>query len=319
MRTTAVALCLLMLASRGDAQEEATAHQVFGLDEKALAVDRAFYDGPLNWYYQANGASPSLSMRGYSSTPNGGVISRVTACAYNESAFDRTFRATASVVQGSSTLQSITFQRSFLDSRFSCHPLTDFNVTLAPGEFQIVVAYNLFDADNVFLGLPATDSGTAYDVQIGSARPPSATGPQGPIPIKGVGIAYRITENDSPPPPPPTCTPSDAALCLNNGRFKVEATFQAPGQPVGTAKVVKLTDETGYFWFFSSTNVELVVKVLNACGLNDTYWVFSAGLTNVRVDIKVTDTETGVAKTYTNPQGVKYVAVQDTAAFATCP
>lgn len=115
------------------------------------------------------------------------------------------------------------------------------------------------------------------------------------------------------------CSSSPTALCLNNNRFKVEATFQVPGQPVGTAQVQKLTADTGYFWFFNADNVEVVVKVLNGCGLNNRYWVFTAGLTDVRVDLTVTDTETGAVKTYTNPQGTKYVAVQDTAAFATCP
>src|SRR6185295_1277941 len=117
-----------------------------------------------------------------------------------------------------------------------------------------------------------------------------------------------------------TCTPSATALCLNNGRFKVEATFQAPGQPVGTAQVVKLTDETGYLWFFSSTNVEAVVKVINACVAPfNHYWFFGAGLTNVRVDLKVTDTKTGAVNIYTNPQGTTFKPIQDSSAFATCP
>jgi len=117
-----------------------------------------------------------------------------------------------------------------------------------------------------------------------------------------------------------TCTPSSTALCLNNGRFKVEATFQAPGQPIGTAQVVKLTDETGYFWFFSSVNVEVIGKVINACvPPYNHFWFFGGGLTNVRVDIKVTDTKTGAIKMYTNPQGAAFQPILDTGAFATCP
>ncbi|HSS77993.1 MAG TPA: hypothetical protein VLV54_14780 [Thermoanaerobaculia bacterium] len=34
---------------------------------------------------------------------------------------------------------------------------------------------------------------------------------------------------------------------------------------------MKLTDETGYLWFFSNTNVEAVVKVLNACSFNQRF------------------------------------------------
>jgi hypothetical protein len=115
------------------------------------------------------------------------------------------------------------------------------------------------------------------------------------------------------------CSPDADTLCLHADRFKVEATFQAPGQAAGTAQIVKLTDESGYLWFFSSTNVEAVVKVLNACGFNNRFWVFLAGLTNVRVDLTVTDTETGATKTYTNPQSTLFLPRADTDALPVCP
>ncbi|HEX5715648.1 MAG TPA: hypothetical protein VF179_05775, partial [Thermoanaerobaculia bacterium] len=82
---------------------------------------------------------------------------------------------------------------------------------------------------------------------------------------------------------------------------------------------VPLTSDTGYFWFFGSTNVEMIIKVLNGCGANNRYWVFAGGLTNVRVRITVTDTLRGVTKQYTNPQGTAFQPIQDTSAFATCP
>lgn len=115
------------------------------------------------------------------------------------------------------------------------------------------------------------------------------------------------------------CVPSATVMCLNNNRFKVEATFRTASAPSAAAKVFKLTDETGYFWFFTSTNVEVVVKVLNGCGLNSRYWVFAAGLTNVEVVLTVTDTLTGVPQTYVNPLDRPFPPLQDTNAFATCP
>jgi hypothetical protein len=73
------------------------------------------------------------------------------------------------------------------------------------------------------------------------------------------------------------------------------------------------------FWFFSPNNVEAIVKVVNGCSFNQRYWVFGAGLTNVAVTLRVTDTQSGILHTYTNAQGNAFQPIQDTAAFATCP
>jgi len=115
-----------------------------------------------------------------------------------------------------------------------------------------------------------------------------------------------------------TCTPSSTALCLSGGRFRVTADWQSTTAS-GSGNAVSLTPDTGYFWFFDQNNIEIVIKVLNACGVNNAYWVFAAGLTNVSVVLTVTDTKTGFVRTYVNPQNVAFNPVQDTAAFATCP
>jgi hypothetical protein len=116
-----------------------------------------------------------------------------------------------------------------------------------------------------------------------------------------------------------SCVDTDTAMCLNGGRFKVEATWSTPTNSNNTAgHAVKLTGDTGYFWFFSSANVEIVVKALNACSAFNSQWVFASGLTNVDVTLKVTDTQTGKTRTYKNPNGTSFLPVQDTAAF-TCP
>ena len=79
-----------------------------------------------------------------------------------------------------------------------------------------------------------------------------------------------------------------------------------------------LTDASGNFWFFSQTNIELDVKVLDGCGVNNRFWVFAAGLTNVKVDLTVTDTETGVSKVYHNPAAHVFSTITDAGAFASC-
>jgi lysyl endopeptidase len=120
------------------------------------------------------------------------------------------------------------------------------------------------------------------------------------------------------PPNPDACTPGPSTLCLNGDRFKVEATFQTVGGLPGTAQAVELTEETGYLWFFAATNVEVVIKILDACTFNQRFWVYAGGLTDVQVVITVTDTETGAVKTYTNPQSTKFQPITDSSAFDTC-
>ncbi|MFL6195294.1 MAG: serine protease [Thermoanaerobaculia bacterium] len=116
-----------------------------------------------------------------------------------------------------------------------------------------------------------------------------------------------------------TCVPSATVLCLGaTSRFKVEATFDT-GSQQGQAQAVKLTNDTGYLWFFDATNVELVVKVLDACSFNHRFWIYAGGLTNVRTVLTVTDMKTGTPKAYINPQKTAFQPIQDSNALETCP
>ena len=114
------------------------------------------------------------------------------------------------------------------------------------------------------------------------------------------------------------CIPSDTTLCLNDNRFMVEVDWRTQSD-TDSGRKFKLTSDTGYFWFFDPDNVEMVIKVLNACDFANRFWVFAGGLTNVEVDITVTDTETGTMNLYQNPLNQPFQPIQDTAAFNTCP
>jgi hypothetical protein len=117
----------------------------------------------------------------------------------------------------------------------------------------------------------------------------------------------------------PTCVGDNNSLCLAGYRFRVTATFQqTPEGPSSPATAVPLTNDTGYFWFFDPTNVEMVVKVLTGCAVNNDYWVFAGGLTDVGVELKVTDTLTGAVKMYSNAVGTPFQPIQDSSAFP-CP
>ena len=121
---------------------------------------------------------------------------------------------------------------------------------------------------------------------------------------------------------PSVCVPSATTLCLNNGRFEVKTRWRtANDSGDATAVPLDFAPDSGLFYFFSPTNIEMLVKVLNACvpALGNKYWVFFAATTNVELTVTVTDTQTGRFKVYTNPLGKAAAPVQDTSAFDTCP
>ncbi len=116
----------------------------------------------------------------------------------------------------------------------------------------------------------------------------------------------------------PACQTDATNLCLHGGRFKVTAHWTTPSQS-GQAEPFGLGNDSGYFIFFDVANVELVVKVLDGCGLNQHYWVFASGLTNVEVDLDVTDLDTDQVRHYHNPFSTPFPSIQDTSALAVCP
>ncbi len=116
------------------------------------------------------------------------------------------------------------------------------------------------------------------------------------------------------------CVADVHTLCLGGARFSATAHWTKSDGTEGDGNAIPLTDDSGYFWFFDSTNIEAVTKVLNGCALDHAYWVFAAGLTNVKVHLTVTDTQTGAVYTRDNPQGAAFQPIQDTQAFpASCP
>jgi len=110
------------------------------------------------------------------------------------------------------------------------------------------------------------------------------------------------------------CSPTPTALCLQGSRFQAEVTWTAPGFGSGPGRAVPLTGDTGYFWFFSNSNVELMVKVLDGRAVNRHFWVFFGGLSDVGYTLTVTDLQTGANEVFTNPQG-RLASVSDVAAF----
>ena len=111
-----------------------------------------------------------------------------------------------------------------------------------------------------------------------------------------------------------SCYPSATRLCLNGSRFQAEVSWTVPGLGAGAGQAVPLAEDTGSFWFFSNSNVELLVKVLDGRLVNGHFWVYYGGLSDVEYTLTVTDMATGVKEIYANPAH-QLVSRADTAAF----
>jgi hypothetical protein len=129
----------------------------------------------------------------------------------------------------------------------------------------------------------------------------------------------------SPGGPPPTRTPVSACsadpahLCFHGGRFRVHATWKDYFGQAGSATAFPVSDESGLFYFFAPGNLELAVKVLDGCAINQRYWAFAVGLTNVEVSLAVEDTRTGLVWHRDTELGAPFPPMLDIGAFATCP
>jgi hypothetical protein len=136
--------------------------------------------------------------------------------------------------------------------------------------------------------------------------------------VRALGIGARVVSTIQSIAP---CVDGPSILCLNEGRFRVDLDWRQPNDSRGPGMDSGLrTNDSGVLYFFRPTNLEVLIKVLNACPTSSNrYWVFYAATTNVEFTLTVTDTQTGKVKTYFNPLGTPAPPIQDTAAFATCP
>ena len=110
---------------------------------------------------------------------------------------------------------------------------------------------------------------------------------------------------------------------LLGGRFEVSVVgFDFVGTPFVGRTAPLASNDSAVFYFFQPANFELLVKVVNGCGLNSRYWVYYAATTNVDFTLTVTDTFVAPpfnTRTYHNTIGTQQAtSVADTNAFGNC-
>ncbi|MCA1579891.1 MAG: IPT/TIG domain-containing protein [Acidobacteria bacterium] len=187
----------------------------------------------------------------------------------------------------------------------------------APGGTTVLITGSGFqnDATVSFGGVAGTDVVVLAPTLLSVRTPAHAPGDVDVSVTSGGGTGTLSRAFAFTPYTPVACAPGDSTLCMNGGRFRAQVVWRVPTQnAAGLASAVALTGDTGYFWFFSSNNIELVVKVVDGRGFNGKFWVFYGALSNVEYTLTVTDIVTGAVRVYTNPSGL-LSSVADTSAF----
>ena len=163
----------------------------------------------------------------------------------------------------------------------------------------------------VAISVPIAEDGNSEDDEFFTVTLSNPTGDA----TLGSPSSARVNILDNEP-----CIASATVACLENQRFKIRVTWENFDEDIGDGTLVPSTaDDSALFWFFDQENWEMLVKIVNGCGFNNHFWVFSAATTNVQYTLRVTDTQSGVTKEYENPLGNAADAITDTSAFATCP
>jgi hypothetical protein len=139
--------------------------------------------------------------------------------------------------------------------------------------------------------------------------------PQGGATLGVAAATLTLADDD-----PIVCTADATTLCLGeDGRFRVRVGWRDFQDVSGAGKAYGIgRRDSGLFYFFDENNIELLVKVLDGCAINQRFWIFYAATTNVEMRVEVFDTRTRATKVYTNPLGSPAAPVLDTDALNSC-
>ena len=131
-----------------------------------------------------------------------------------------------------------------------------------------------------------------------------------------------FAENRSHPAAAASCSPNDSTVCLLSNRFAATLTAHDPrtGHD-GAGVAIPQKDGFGYFslptFTFDATFPEVFVKMVDGRALNNSFWVFHSGLTDLEYTLTITDTTNGAVQVFHNDRSdpSKLCGAADTSAF----
>ena len=110
------------------------------------------------------------------------------------------------------------------------------------------------------------------------------------------------------------CEPTGPALTLRGG-YTVSMCYETGDGRVGNARDWGLdSSQSGLLYFFDPDNVEVLIKVLDGCGVNGHRWVFVAPVTDLAFNLQV-ESHNGRRWTHTNRLGQTADTAAEVAAF----
>ena len=212
-------------------------------------------------------------------------------------------------------------------------PVTDLGFKLELRELSLVEAVWRYDRDNpgrgagFFAGNPKGRRARA--VSDTEAIPCSAAEIAAAARASGAGGDSALLPPVAPAPPTSSraflnagegtdCEPGGPALTVSGG-YRVSLCYETANGLVGDALDWGLdSTHSGLLYFFNRDNVEILIKVLDGCGVNGHRWVFVAPVTDLAFNLQV-EGPGGPPWTHTNRLSNTAETKSDTSAFACTP
>ena len=97
------------------------------------------------------------------------------------------------------------------------------------------------------------------------------------------------------------CEETASSDCMGKGRFRVRASYRFPDTGLNEPALIRESyagDNAGVFYFFEPDNPELLIKVLDGCGVNGHHWVFGSAATDLEYEVSVEDASDGTVLRY---------------------
>ena len=119
--------------------------------------------------------------------------------------------------------------------------------------------------------------------------------------IPRLAMWRELAEDPEPEPDPQDDPDPETDLILHGGRFTASIEVDPGDSRLRPARPVDVDlpgESSGLFYFFDPENAEVLFKVLDGCGVNGHWWVYTAAATDLYFELTVVDRQRSTPKRY---------------------